>query len=72
MRHAHEGQDRAEFPAPDTVIFRNIDPRSGRLSTERCRSSLREAFVPGTEPRSYCDERGMTGDEVSVMDEAPE
>ena len=72
MRRAHEGQDAADFSAPDNISFRNIDPRSGLLSTERCRSSLREAFIPGTEPRRYCDEAGAPGGEVSIMDEAPE
>ena len=72
MRRAHEGQVAADFPAPDNISFRNIDPRSGLLSTERCRSSLREAFIPGTEPRRYCDEAGAPGGEVSIMDEAPE
>jgi penicillin-binding protein 1A len=72
MRKAHEAQERAEFPVPDNILFKNIDPRSGRLSTERCRTSLREAFVPGTEPRTYCDERGIAADEAANLDEAPE
>jgi membrane carboxypeptidase/penicillin-binding protein len=72
MRRAHEGQERADFPVPDNILFKNIDPRSGRLSTERCLSSLREAFVPGTEPRTYCDERGIAADEAAAVDEAPE
>jgi penicillin-binding protein 1A len=72
MRRAHEGQDRAEFPVPENILFRSIDPRSGLLSTERCRTSLREAFAAGTEPRQYCDERYAGGDDVTVMDEAPD
>jgi membrane carboxypeptidase/penicillin-binding protein len=72
MRRSLEGQDPVDFSAPENILFRNIDPRSGLLSTERCRNSLREAFIPGTEPRRYCEEKGPQVDEDFIHDEAPE
>ena len=72
MKYAHQGQEPVDFSAPDSIIYRNIDPRTGLLSTEQCRSSLREAFLPGTEPRKYCEERGTLDEEPSIQDEAPE
>lgn len=72
MKNAHQGQEPMDFTAPEGIIYRNVDPRTGLLSTERCRSSLREAFLPGTEPRRYCEEQGTVDEEPSIQDEAPE
>jgi penicillin-binding protein 1A len=72
MHQSLEGQDPVDFSVPENILFRNIDPRSGLLSTERCTSSIREAFIPGTEPRRFCEEKGPTADEVFIHDEAPE
>lgn len=65
--------DRApeDFPAPDSIIFKQVDPRTGLLSTERCKASIREAYLPGTEPRRFCDESGATIEEQQIQDEAP-
>ena len=72
MKYAHQGQEPVDFSAPDSIIYRNIDLRTGLLSTEQCRSSFREAFLPGTEPRKYCEEQGALDEEPSIQDEAPE
>jgi len=72
MKYAHQRQEPVDFSAPEGIIYRNIDPRTGLLSTERCRSSIREAFLPGTEPRKYCEELGAADEEPSIPDEAPE
>ena len=72
MKSAHAGQDPVDFNAPGGLLYRTIDPRTGLLSTERCRSSFREAFLPGTEPRKFCDETDTGGEETVVDDEAPE
>jgi penicillin-binding protein 1A len=72
MKSAHQGQEPVDFGAPDSIIYRTIDPRTGLLSTERCRSSLREAFLQGTEPSKYCEEQGALDEEPSIQDEAPE
>lgn len=57
MLKSHEGTEPSDFSVPSNILFKTIDPRSGLLSTERCRSSLREGFLPGTEPRRYCEEK---------------
>lgn len=71
MKEALKGQEPIDFSAPGSIIFRTIDPRTGLLSTERCRSSLREAFLPGTEPRTYCEEKVVAEEEIVIQDEAP-
>jgi penicillin-binding protein 1A len=65
--------DRApeDFIAPEGVLFKQIDPRTGLLSSEACKNSVREAFLPGTEPRQYCNETGVSRDELLIHDEAP-
>ncbi len=60
-----------DFIAPDDILFKQIDPRTGLLSTEICKQSVREAFLPGTEPRQYCNETGVIADEPLIHDEAP-
>jgi penicillin-binding protein 1B len=46
------GPDR--FPAPDDVVWRDVDPESGELATSGCPTVRREPFLPGTEPRTPC------------------
>jgi penicillin-binding protein 1A len=72
MQEAVRGQEPVDFSIPAGVVFRNIDPHTGLLSTERCKSSLREAFLPGTEPRTYCNEGDVQYNDISIQDEAPE
>jgi penicillin-binding protein 1A len=72
MMQAHHNQDPVDFSIPNGILFRNIDPRTGLLSTEHCKLSLREAFLPGTEPRTFCEERFRVENEITVLDEAPE
>jgi penicillin-binding protein 1A len=72
MKNAHANIDPEDFSAPEGVIFRNIDPHSGLLSTETCKQSIREAFVAGTEPRKYCEETAPALEEPAVQDEIPE
>jgi penicillin-binding protein 1A len=72
MRQAHQEQDPVEFLVPPSILFKTIDPRTGLLSTEKCPNSLREAFLPGTEPRRYCEESGPAPEELEVHDEAPD
>lgn len=42
------------FPVPSELNFINIDPETGYLSTPRCPRSVREPFLPGTEPTQRC------------------
>jgi len=74
MKRALTGREPEEFPVPDGIVFREIDPRSGLLNTANCNPSLREAFLAGTEPKQYCDEKAAAGDDLQVQeqDEAPQ
>lgn len=71
MKKANAGRNPEEFSAPDDIIFKQVDHKSGLLSTERCRDTIREAFLPGTEPRKYCDESAAAVDDLQIKDEAP-
>jgi penicillin-binding protein 1A len=72
MKNANAGREPEDFPVADGIIFRVIDPRTGLLSTENCKQSLREAFLAGTEPKRYCDESAAAGEDLPVQDEAPQ
>ena len=72
MKQAHQNQESTDFSVPNGILFRNVDPRTGLLSTERCKLSLREAFLPGTEPRKFCEEKLPAEEEIAIQDEAPE
>ncbi len=71
MKKALAEQPVEDFSAPDGIIFRQVDPHTGLLSTETCGLSIREAFLPGTEPRRYCDEPAQASEESRIQDEAP-
>ena len=43
-----------EFMIPPGIIFREIDPETGLLSTLGCPGGIREAFIKGTEPTQSC------------------
>jgi len=53
---------RALYPAsgpvtlrpPDGIVFAEIDPESGFLSTTACPQTLREAYLSGTAPKESC------------------
>ncbi|HJQ85052.1 MAG TPA: penicillin-binding transpeptidase domain-containing protein, partial [Candidatus Binatia bacterium] len=44
-----------EFPIPDEVVWRDVDPASGGLATAECPVVRSEPFLPGTEPRVACE-----------------
>ncbi len=71
MKKANAERNPEEFSAPDDIIFKQVDHKTGLLSTERCRDTIREAFLPGTEPRKYCDESAAAADDLQIRDEAP-
>lgn len=72
MKKTHADRTAEDFAAPDNIVFKQIDPGTGLLSTDHCRSSIREAYIPGTEPRQYCEETAPGTDEPQIQDEAPE
>ncbi len=71
MKKALADQPPEDFAIPSDIIFRQIDPVSGLLSTENCRVSVRQAYLPGTEPRRYCDESFRPPESPGIQDEAP-
>jgi penicillin-binding protein 1A len=71
MKKAMKDAEPEDFTVPDGIIFKQVDPRTGLLSTENCAQSIREAFLPGTEPRKYCEERVTSVEEPVIQDEAP-
>jgi penicillin-binding protein 1A len=72
MKRALDGKDPEDFPPPEGIIVRQIDATTGLLSTEKCKDIIREAYVPGTEPRKYCPESTGGNEEPVAEDEAPE
>ncbi len=72
MKYACQRRDAAGFTVPGGILFRDIDPRTGLLASPSCTSSLREAFLPGTEPTRYCDEASKPAEEQPIQDEAPQ
>ena len=71
MKKAHDGREQEDFAAPEVILFKQVDLETGLLSTERCKHSIREAFLPGTEPRRFCDESGGRVEESQIHDETP-
>jgi penicillin-binding protein 1B len=43
-----------EFPVPDGIVWRSVDPLSGDLATPACPHARREPFLVGTEPHEPC------------------
>lgn len=72
MKKALDGRESEEFTAPEGLVLRQIDAATGLLSTEKCKDIIREAYVPGTEPRKYCPESAAESEEPAQEDEAPE
>lgn len=72
MKKACSGREPEDFAAPAGILFRQVDPATGLLSTEQCSNPVREAFLPGTEPRQYCAEATATAEEAPLQDEAPQ
>jgi 1A family penicillin-binding protein len=44
----------ADFPVPEGMVMRVIDPESGMLATEFCPRRQQEWFKPGSEPQLPC------------------
>ena len=46
----------ADFPKPDKVVSKIIDPATGYLAKTGCPKKMEEYFIDGTEPTEYCPE----------------
>jgi membrane carboxypeptidase/penicillin-binding protein len=55
VRATATGRAATEFPVPDDVVWRDVDPASGGLATAECPTVRREPFLPGTEPHTPCE-----------------
>jgi penicillin-binding protein 1A len=53
MRQALKDLPNEEFPVPDGIEFRPIDPATGLLVPEDAPDLAIEAFAPGTAPSRY-------------------
>jgi len=53
MTAAEQAFPAVEFPVPDSIEFRTIDPKTGLLVTEDTPGAIVEAFAPGSAPTHY-------------------
>jgi penicillin-binding protein 1A len=53
MQEAVEGMEPLDFPVPDGIEFRPIDPETGLLAPEDSSEAYIEAFARGTAPTRY-------------------
>jgi penicillin-binding protein 1B len=49
-----------EFPVPQGIVRRDIDPQTGQLATSKCPERVAEVFIEGTEPSVYCEVHGSS------------
>jgi penicillin-binding protein 1B len=49
------------FTVPPSVVFRDVDPGTGKLATRYCPIVIREAFLYASEPRETCPEHADAG-----------
>ena len=54
------------FNAPPGLAYAEIDRDTGGLATPDCPRTINEAFLPGTEPRTFCTEHGGHGVERAL------
>ena len=62
MKRALSARPSKAFDVPENVTFAEVDKANGKLATPGCPSVTREAFLPGTEPKDYCDLHGTVAD----------
>jgi membrane carboxypeptidase/penicillin-binding protein len=49
-----------DFPVPDGIVWRDVDPATGGLATAACPEHRRTPFLAGTEPEGRCPAHGGT------------
>jgi penicillin-binding protein 1B len=54
MKAAIDPKNAPDFAVPPGVLFAQVDSVSGHLATTHCPHRVRQAFVAGTEPRTFC------------------
>jgi len=69
MLKALENVPVANFPVPDTIEFRPIDPKTGLLVTEDTEGALIEVFAPGSAPTKFAlDEERLEARDFFKLD----
>ncbi|HEX9880081.1 MAG TPA: PBP1A family penicillin-binding protein, partial [Candidatus Binatia bacterium] len=69
MQEAVKGMEPSDFPVPDTVEFRPIDPLTGLLAPEDGGDVVIEVFAPGTAPSRYAlDEKKLQARDFFKLD----
>jgi penicillin-binding protein 1B len=58
MRTAMAVVPAGAFVPPPSIVFRDVDPTSGKLATRWCPVVVREAFLATTEPHEVCGDHG--------------
>ncbi|MBW1802265.1 MAG: PBP1A family penicillin-binding protein [Deltaproteobacteria bacterium] len=53
MSSVLEEKPKADFPAPETVVFAKIDAKTGLLASPYSKKTVFQAFKEGTEPKKY-------------------
>ena len=43
-----------DFEIPSGILFRDVDPETGELATDRCPETVREVFTEKTVPTEKC------------------
>ncbi len=69
MREAVEDYEPVDFPVPESMVFRPIDPKTGLLVTEDSENAYVEVFAPGTAPTEYAlEEEKLEAQDFFKMD----
>ncbi len=55
MAKSTQGKTVKEFLIPENIVFKEIDPETGALSSKKCPSSVKEAYIKGSEPTVICE-----------------
>ncbi|MCE1205207.1 MAG: PBP1A family penicillin-binding protein [Holophagaceae bacterium] len=58
MAKAVASRPAVDFPRPESLVVRSIDPTTGLLAREECPQKQDEWFIPGTEPLETCARHG--------------
>ena len=54
MKKATAGSSATDFIPPPGIKLVDVDPLSGQLATPNCPGTIREAFIEGEEPTTFC------------------
>jgi len=58
MRQALADTPHDSFEVPAGVVLSDVDKKSGQIARPECPKQVREAFLTGEEPHSFCEDHG--------------